>query len=97
MFANFTIGIIGHETKHLFECLKLYEKFINKSEIWHMLRGNIAASLLNFLLDKLYLVNCYDISNVNVFILSLLETFQWSLIHFDQFSYSVHARLIRPV
>ena len=31
-FANFTIGMIGNETGHLLECLKLYGKDINKSE-----------------------------------------------------------------
>ena len=32
MFANFTIGMMGNETGHFLECLKLYGKFINKNE-----------------------------------------------------------------
>ena len=30
--SNFTIGMIGDETRHLLECVKLYGKLINKSE-----------------------------------------------------------------
>ena len=33
MFANFTIGMIGIETGHKLECVKLYGKFIVKSEM----------------------------------------------------------------
>ena len=32
MFASFTIGMKGNEMGHLLECVKLYGKFINKSE-----------------------------------------------------------------
>ena len=32
MVDNFTSEMIGYETGHLLECLKLYEKFINKNE-----------------------------------------------------------------
>ena len=31
--ANFTIGMIGNEMGHLLECVELYGKLINKSEI----------------------------------------------------------------
>ena len=31
--AKFTIGMIGKETGHLLNCVKLFGKFINKSEI----------------------------------------------------------------
>ena len=51
-----------------------------------MLRRNIAATLLKILLEKLLSVKCYDKSNMNVFTLSLWETFHWGLIHFDQFN-----------
>ena len=33
IFANFTIGMIEKETRHLLECVKLYGKFINDNEI----------------------------------------------------------------
>ena len=36
----------GNETGHLLKFVKLYRKFINKSETQHMLRGNIAATSL---------------------------------------------------
>ena len=42
LFANLNIGMIGNET-----CVKLCEKLINKSETWHILRGNIALTLIN--------------------------------------------------
>ena len=32
IFANFTRGMIGNETGHLVECVKLYGKCINKNE-----------------------------------------------------------------
>ena len=32
MFANFTVEMIGNETGHLLESLKLYGKCINDSE-----------------------------------------------------------------
>ena len=35
-----------------------------------MLQGNSAASSLKILLENLFSVNCYDISNMNVFTLS---------------------------
>ena len=31
--ANFTIGMIGNKMEHLLECVELYGKLINKSEI----------------------------------------------------------------
>ena len=66
IFANFSIGIIGHETGHLLEYVKLYGKFINKSETKHMLRRNIAATSLKIIWENLYSVKCYDKSNMNV-------------------------------
>ena len=33
MVANFTIGMTGNETGHLLECVMIYGKIINKSEI----------------------------------------------------------------
>ena len=65
IFANFTIGMIGNETGQLLECLKLYGKFINKSETKHMLRGHIAATSLKIVLENLFSVKCYDESNTN--------------------------------
>ena len=32
-WANFTIGMIGNKMGHLLECVELYGKLINKSEI----------------------------------------------------------------
>ena len=77
--------MIGNETGHLLECLKLYRKFINKSETYHILRGNIAATSLYILSENRFSVKYYDKSKMNVFILSLWENFQWGLIYFDQF------------
>ena len=51
-----------------------------------MVRGNIAATSLKMLWKNLYLVKCYDKSNMNVFTLSLWENFWWGLIYFDQFN-----------
>ena len=51
-----------------------------------MLKRNIAASSLKILWKNLHSVKCYDISNMNVFTLSLCL---WGLIYFDQFI-SVH-------
>ena len=73
MFANFTIEMIGNKTEHLLECVKLYRKFINKSEAKHFMRGNIAATLLKSVLKNLFSVKCYDKSNTNVFTLGLWE------------------------
>ena len=84
--ANFTIGMIGNEMGHLLECVELYVKLINKSEIQLMLRENIAATSLKMLLKNLYSVKCYDKLNMNVLTLSLWENFWWGLIYFDQFS-----------
>ena len=70
---------------HLLECVELYGKLINKSEIKRMLRGNIAATSLKMLLINLYSVKCYDKLNMNVLTLSLWENFWWGLIYFDQY------------
>ena len=64
--------------------LEVYEKFISTSEIEHMLRRNIAATLLKMLCKNLYLVKCYDITNQNAFALSLRENFSWSSTYFDK-------------
>ena len=69
----------------LLECVELYGKLFNKSEIWCMLRGSIAATSLKMLLKNLYSVKCYDKLNMNVLTLSLWENFWWGLIYFDQF------------
>ena len=50
-----------------------------------MVRGNIAATSLKMLRKNLHSVKCYDKLNMNVFTLSLWETFWWGLIYFDQF------------
>ena len=50
-----------------------------------MLRGNIAATSLKIVLENLVSVKCYDLSNINVFTLSLWENMRWGLIYFDQF------------
>ena len=65
--------MIGNETGELLKCRKLYGNFINKNETKHMLRRNIAATLLKTLSENLYSVKCYDTSivNFNVFTLSL--------------------------
>ena len=65
---------------YLQECVKLYGNFINKNETLHMLRKNIAATSLKILWKNLYLVKCYDKSNMNVFTLSLWEIFRWGFI-----------------
>ena len=70
---------------HLLECVKLYGKFINKNENKHMLRCNIAATLLKTYWKNLYSVKCYVKSNMNVFTLSLWENCGRGLIYFDQF------------
>ena len=36
---------------------------------------------------NIYLVKCYDKSNMNIFTLSLWDVFWWGLIYFGQFSY----------
>ena len=72
-FANFTIVMIGKETGHLLECVKPYGKCIDKIEAKHMLRGNIAATLLKFSWENLYSVKGNDKSNMNVFSLSIWE------------------------
>ena len=69
--ATFTIGMMGNETGHLLKCVELYEKAINISETSHMLRGNIAVTLLKILCNNLFSVKCYDKTNMNVFALSL--------------------------
>ena len=63
--------MIENETGHLLKFVKLYGKFINKSD-----SGNIAATSLKFLWKNLYSVKCYDKSNMDVFTLSLWENFR---------------------
>ena len=54
-----------------------------------MFRGTIAATSLKILWKNLYLVKCYDNSNMNVLTLSIWEIFRWGLIfYFDQFKYT---------
>ena len=67
------------QTGRLLECLKLNGKFINtcKSETKHMLRGNIATTMLTILFDFFFSVKGYDKSNFNAFTLSIWEHFQW--------------------
>ena len=65
--------MIGKETGHLLECVKLYGKCIHKIEAKQMLRGNLAATLLKYSWKNLYSVKDYDKSNMNVFTLSLSE------------------------
>ena len=67
----------------MYEALK---KFINISEILHMLRRNIAETLLKILCKNLYTVKSYDKTNMIVFALSLWENISWGFAYFDQFT-----------
>ena len=53
-FADFTIGMIGNETGHFMECVKLYRDFIKINETKHVLRKNIAATSLKISCSHLY-------------------------------------------
>ena len=77
ILANFTIGMIGNEMGHKLKCVKLYGKFINKSETKHTLRRNITATSLKIVCKNIYLVKCYDKINMNV--LNLWGKFQLGL------------------
>ena len=76
----FTIVMIGKETGHLLECVKLYRKCMNKIEAKHMLRGNIAATSLKFLWENLYSVK----GNGECVFIKSIGNFWWGLIYFDQ-------------
>ena len=52
--------MIGNKAGHLLKCVELHRKFAYKSEIQHMLNGNIAASSLKIICEYLNLVKCYD-------------------------------------
>ena len=84
ILAKITIGMIGNKMANLLKYRKLYGKFISTSEIEHMLRRNIAATLLKMLCKNLYLVKCYNKTNQNVFALSLQENFSWGSTYFDK-------------
>ena len=58
--ANFTIEMIGNEMGHLLECVELYGKLINESQIKRLSIRNFAATSLKILLKNLYSVKCYD-------------------------------------
>ena len=58
VFAYFTIEIIGNETGHLFKFVGLRRKYINKSETYHMLRSDIAASSPKILRTKFNRTKC---------------------------------------
>ena len=84
-FANFTIGMIGNETRHLLKCVKLYRKLIIINETQHVLRRNIAATSLKISCKNLYSVKSNDETNMNVFALCLWEKISWGLTYFDEF------------
>ena len=85
LFANFTIiGMIGNETGHVLKCVKLYAKFININEIWHMFRKKHCCYFAENFMENLYSVKCYDKTNTKVFALSLCENISLGLIYFDQ-------------
>ena len=59
IFVNCTIGMIGNKAGHLLKCVELHRKFVNKSEIQHMLKRNIATSSLKIICEYHNLVKCY--------------------------------------
>ena len=79
------MGMIGNETELLLNCVDPDRKSVNKSETWHMLRSDIAASSLNILWQNFDSVKRYDETNITIFALSLWEKYRWGLTSVGQF------------
>ena len=88
-FANFTIGMIGKETRHLLKSVKFYRKLININKTQYVLRRNIAATSLKISCKNLYSVKSYDETNMKVFALCLWENFSWGLTYFDEYKFEL--------
>ena len=77
--------MIGNETGHLLKFVDLRRKWINISETLHMLRRDIAASMLKILCQKINPIKSYSKTKMTVFVLSLWEKYRWGLTSFGQF------------
>ena len=68
IFDISNIGMIGNETGHLLECVKLYGKLIRKKEKPNTCWGDTLLLLRRKLHGKnLYSAKCDNKSNINVF------------------------------
>ena len=79
--------MIGNETGLLLKGVDLSRNSISKSEIKHMLRRDIAASLLKFLCENFNPLKSYGKTNMTVFVLILQDKYRWGLTSFDQLVY----------
>ena len=85
--------MIGTKTGNLLKCVKLYRKFININETYHVLRRDIVATSLKISCTNLYSEKGYDERNMKGFALSLWENVCWGVTYVDEFMFCMSIRI----